>query len=132
METAVLINFIVFGSIALIVYIIVSQRHKEKMELIEQGVNPVGVPAPGSLLGSKSLLWGLIFMALGVSAIIYFIIVGEIEEQEILFPVIAAFFCGGALIFYHRLTARQREWGMRLYEKKITARKPPVKNNCTA
>lgn len=107
-----------FAAVAAIVYFVSSYRAQERSELIGRGLSPC-LPAPRSLLGSCSLLWGLLFLALGIAAFLYFILVSEVVEREILFLPIAALICGGALLVYHRLTAALREWGMRLYEKKI-------------
>lgn len=118
----VLIPLGVFAAIVLIVYFVVSHRHSEKMELISQGIRPLGIfPAPSSLIGSKSLCCGLIFLALGVSGVILFIINWNMDDIEALCFIITVFFLGGALLLYHKLTSRQREWGMRLYEKKVNA-----------
>jgi hypothetical protein len=119
----VLIPLGLFAAVAGIVYIVVSRRHEEKMELITQGLDPLGIPAPTSLLGSQSLLWGLVSLALGLSAFIYFLIMGEVEEPELLYCAISAVVIGLACIAYHKLTKAQRAWGMRLYEKKVDSLK---------
>lgn len=128
----VLIPLGVFAAIVLIVYFVVSHRHSEKMELISQGIRPFAIPAPSSLIGSKSLCWALILLALGVSGVIIFIINGNMEDIEALCFIVTVFLLGGALLLYHKLTSRQREWGMRLYEKKVNAVSRQDKNTSMA
>lgn len=124
----VLVSLGVIAAIVLIVYFVVSHRHSEKMELISQGILPFRIPAPTFLIGSKSLCCGLIFLALGVSGVIIFIINGNMEDIEALCFIITVFLLGGALLLYHKLTSRQREWGMRLYEKKVNSVSHQEKN----
>ncbi len=128
----VLVSLGVIAAIVLIVYFVVSHRHSEKMELISQGIRPFCIPAPSSLIGSKSLCCGLIFLALGVSGVIIFIINGNMEDIEALCFIITVFLLGGALLLYHKLTSRQREWGMRLYEKKVNSVSRQDKNTSMA
>lgn len=104
---------------AVIVYIVVSTRHKERMELIHRGINPNRPETPST--GTKSLLWGMIFAALGLAGVISFIILGRIEEPAMLFFAMAGLVTGAALLLYHKLTAPQRERAMKLYEKHLEA-----------
>jgi len=124
----VLVPLGVFAAIVLIVYFVVSHRHSEKMEFISQGIRPFAIPAPSSLIGSKSLCCGLIFLALGVSGVILFIINWNMDDIEALCFIITVFLLGGALLLYHRLTEGTREWGRRLYEKKVNAVSRQEKN----
>ena len=117
----VLIPLGIFAAIVLIVYFVVSHRHSEKMELLSQGIMPFCIPAPSSLMGSKSLCWGLIFLALGLAGVILFIINGNMEDIEAVCFIVTVFLLGGALLLYHKLTAGMREWGRRLYEKKVNS-----------
>ena len=124
----VLVTLGIITAIVLIVYFIVSSRHNEKMALISQGILPFRIPAPTSLLGSKSLCASLIFLALGVAGVILFIINGNMEDIEAVCFIVTIFLLSGALFLYHKLTSRQREWGMRLYEKKVAGVSDKGKN----
>ncbi|HUU28115.1 MAG TPA: hypothetical protein VM123_09905 [archaeon] len=123
MFAAVWINLIVFGAIALIVYVVVSRRHAERMELIRQGINPLKPAVATPSTGSRSMLFGLIFIALGLSGIIYFIVMGEIDDPENLFFAIAGLVTGGAMIFYYWYTTPQRKKALELYEKQLATGK---------
>jgi hypothetical protein len=115
----VLIPLGFLAAIVLIVYFVVSHRHRERMEFFGQGIGPFCIPAPSSLMGSKSLCCGLIFIALGLAGVILFIINGNMEDIEAVCFIVTVFLLGGAMLLYHRLTAGMREWGRRLYEKKV-------------
>ena len=128
----VLVPLGLFASVVIVVYLTSTHRQCERMELASLGIDPATVPAPSSLMGSLALCWGLVLIALAAAAIIYYIIVGEMEDIHILFPIIAAFFCGAALIIYHLLTGSLRKWGMRLYEKKVDCLARRNKNNSPA
>jgi hypothetical protein len=126
-EVLVPLGMLLFA--AVIVYIVVSTRHKERMELIHRGINPNRPETPST--GTKSLLWGMIFAALGLAGIIYFIVLGRIEDSDMLFFAIAGFVAGGALLLYHKLTAPQRERAMNLYEKHLEAMSAKVQSAAT-
>ena len=116
-----LVSLSFFAAIVLIVYFVVSNRHSERMELISQGIRPFAIPAPSSLMGSKSLCWGLILLALGLAGVIIFIINGNMDDIEAVCFIVTVFLVSGALLLYHKLTSGQREWGMRLYERKVNS-----------
>jgi len=122
------VTFGVIGAIVLIVCFVVSHRHNEKMALIAQGILPFRIPDPTSLLGSKSLCCGLIFIALGLAGVILFIINGNMDDIEAVCFIVTIFLIGGALLLYHKLTSGQREWGMRLYEKMVAGVSDKGKN----
>ena len=128
----VLVPLGLFASVVLVVYLTSSHRQRERLELASLGIDPATVPAPTSLMGSLALCWGLVLIALAAAAIIYYTIAGEMEDIHILFAIIAAFFCGVALIVYHLLTGSLRRWGMQLYEKKVDCLSRRNKNNSQA
>jgi hypothetical protein len=116
---AVLVPLGFFALAIAIVYVVITTRHKERMELIHRGINPNRPEAPST--GTKSLLWGMIFVALGLAGVICFIILGRIEEPAMLYFAVAGLVTGGAMLLYHKMTAPQRERAMKLYEKHLEA-----------
>ncbi len=108
---------------AFIVWVVVSRRHKERVELIKQGVNPDGNTLNISLPGDKALKWGLIFLAFGLAGIIYLSITGLKFVEEGLFFTIASALVGVALIIYYRLTADNRARAREIQEKMLESGK---------
>jgi len=116
---AILIPLGFFAAVVLVVYFVTLRRHAERMEMIRQGFYPkdniIKIP------GTRSLFWGLILIALGIAGIIYFIVIGKIDDPDNLYLVLAACISGAASLLYYRLSAPQRERAMRLYEQQIAA-----------
>ena len=112
-----------FTMIVLIVYFVGSRRHKERMELIKQGINPASTKVPTQ--GTGSLLWGLLLVAAGLGMVITFI-AGYGDDATFGFGLV--FLLGGvALIVYYKLTKPQRERAMRLQEQLIAAQAVQLK-----
>jgi len=109
--------------VVLIVYFSVSRSHKERMELIKQGINPATTKV--STPGSGSLLWGLLLAAAGLGMIITFI-AGYGDDETFGFGLV--FLLGGVgLIVYYVLTKPQRERAMRLQEQLIASQAAQLK-----
>jgi hypothetical protein len=107
--TAVIAILATFGSATAIVWIVAMRRHRERIELIRQGINPDSRVEPIPSPGSKALLWGLVSMAFGISGVIYFIVVGEVEKDGALFFSIFGLVVGVAMLLYYRMQAPERE-----------------------
>jgi len=113
----VLIPLGAFAMVVLMVWIVISRGHKERMELIKQGINPETTKV--STPGTASLLWGLLLAAVGLGMVITFI-TGHGDDETLAFGLV--FLLGGVgLIVYYVLTKPQRERAMRLQEQLITA-----------
>ena len=112
-----------FGLPGFIVWAVVSRRHRERVELIKQGVNPDSNTLNLSFPGSGALKWGLIFLAVGLAGIIYAIVLGEIGDEELFFFAIAAVMIGIALLVYYRMSAEQRIRAREIQERLLATGK---------
>ncbi len=63
----------------------------------------------------------MIFAALGLAGLIFYIVMGEIEDPERLFFAISSLVLGGALFAYYRLTMPQRKKAQELMERYMEA-----------
>jgi len=114
----ILIPLGLFGMITAIVIFIASRQHKERMEMISRGINPVRLAPPKT--GGKTLLFGLIFIAIGLALLISVLSLGlSRTEHDILF-IAPLFLLGGfSLLVYWKLTAGDRERAFRAYERHL-------------
>lgn len=123
MSPAILIPISSFAMVVLVIWIIVSRSHNERMELIKQGINPATTKV--STPGTGSLLWGLLLTAVGLGMVITFI-TGHGDDEILSFGLV--FLLGGiSLIVYYVLTKPQRERAMRLQEQLIAAQASQLK-----
>ena len=109
---------LIFGAIPAIVIFIASRRHKERMEMLSKGVNAslfAQAPSPGS----KSLLWGLIAVAVGLALLISSVLVMRHFDRGLMMASLILLFGGGATLLYWRITAKDREFARRLHEKHL-------------
>ena len=95
---------IALTGIFLTVILIARYRHKERMGLIEKGINPLIIAPPNR--GGKALFCGLILAGAGLAGIVS-VILNAPHWGYFIFTL--AFFCGIAMIIYRRLTAPQRK-----------------------
>ena len=117
MGPGMLIPISSFAMVVLVIWIIVSRSHNERMELIKQGINPVSTKV--STPGTGSLLWGLLLTAAGLGMVITFI-TGHGDDETFGFGLV--FMLGGiGLIVYYILTKPQREKAMHLQEQLIAS-----------
>lgn len=110
-----------FGLPAFIVWALVSRRYKERVELIRQGINPDSNTLTLSFPGAKALMWGLIFLAVGLAGIIHTLVMGRIGDRELFFLAIASVMVGLAMLLYYRLIADQRERAREIQEQLIAS-----------
>ncbi len=105
-----------FAMVVLILYFVGARRHKERMEMIRQGM-----PLPGrvSTPGTIGLGLGLLFVGFGLANVISFIF-GFAGGGYTLPKGLMFLFGGIGLLIYYKVTAPQRERVMRLQEKQIT------------
>jgi len=112
-----LIPLFLFGAITAIIIYTSSRRHKERLELIRRGMNPVSPPGSGGF----ALFLGLGGAAIGLALIVSAILVARGGlDREMLTGGIITFFGGAAFLLYWKLTAGDREKAFRAYEKAIT------------
>ena len=112
-----------FAAVVLIAYFTVSRSHKERMELIKQGVNPINTKV--STIGTASLLWGLLLVAAGLALVIFVVVDGDTDPLGV---GLMFLFGGLGLIIYYRITKAQRERAMRLQEELISAQAAQLKS----
>ena len=111
----ILIPLGAFAMVVLVIYFVGSRRHLERMELIRQGINPTRLQAHAP--GTGSLLWGLLFAAVGLALVIFYAAV-ENDTDAIGFGL-ALLFGGAALLVYYKVTAPQRERALKLHEQHL-------------
>ena len=106
--TIVLITLFVLIALVLIVIFSIRYRHKERMELIKQGINPLAISH--LFPGRKALFWGLLLLGLGLAGITaIFSNPGSIGGFIVLLLFYTTFFIGLTMLIYWRITKRQRE-----------------------
>lgn len=105
--------FIIFGSITAIIMCFALFRHKERMEMIQKGMNPSEESPPKT--GGKSLFIGLALVAIGIA----FLIIALVNDQNMLTPSLLHLFVGGAMLGYWKITEVDRKLASRLYEEKL-------------
>ena len=116
MDPGILIPLTLFGGAAAVLWKFFEGRHKERMAMIEKGVNPAdfksGPPFrlwQGSVL--SNLKWGLLFTFVGAGLIIgmqlhYYLGSGIIDEGPSIFG--SMLITGGlALILFYIIAARK-------------------------
>ena len=114
----VLVPFIIFASITAIVIFIASRRHNERMEMIKHGMNPVRLAPPRT--GGKTLLFGLICIAIGLALLISVLSMGFSRSEHDTLLIALMFLLGGvSLLVYWKLTAGDRERALRAYERHL-------------
>jgi len=110
-----------FGLPAFIVWVVVSRRHSERIELIKQGINPDSNTLKISLPGDKALGWGLVFLAVGLAGVVSIFL--HYGDEDLFFAAIASTAIGVALLLYYRLTAAQRVRAREIQERLLESGK---------
>ncbi len=110
-----------FGSIVAIVIFISSRRHKERIEMIRMGMDPYQhINMPQIKTGSRTLFLGIFAIAIGFACAISSVFIQNNYDRDMM-TVALMFLCGGgAMLFYWKLTAKDRENARRLQEEYIT------------
>ena len=113
------VPFFVLLAVFIIVLYATSRRHRERMEMIQKGVDPsLFTEMSTSRSDSKSLFLGLISTAAGLAFLISSFFMNHRDEGLIIFGLLFLF-CGGAMLLYWKLTAKDRERERRLYEERL-------------
>ena len=112
---ALLVPFAMLGCITAIVIFIASRRYKEKIELIKKGIDPyASIRAPRLVFGRKTLLIGLVAVAVGIALLISSIYVQKQFDHTMMIVSLVCLFSGSALLLYYKLTAKDRDLARRL------------------
>ena len=111
----ILLPTFAFVAIILPIILIARYRHSERMELIRQGIHPVS-PVP-AVPGRKSLLWGLLFLFLGVGLIVLGLILHK--YYDFFTAGIICLSIGVALLIYWKVTTPDRQRLTKIYEEKL-------------
>ena len=109
----ILVPLGLFGMVTAVIIFIASRRHGERMELIKKGISPITFNPPRR--GNWTLLFGLIFVSIGLSLLIS-LLIGYTDDESL----VGALICllgGGSLLLYWKLTAGDRERAIRAYER---------------
>lgn len=106
----------VFGFPAAVIIVFAVLRHRQRIELIRQGINPdQGIPQYPK---QKPLFWGVLLLGLGIAGIASSVWRGDEDLMRFGFLFIGASI---ALLVYWRLTAPDRERARRLFEERYAA-----------
>lgn len=106
----------VFGVPAAVIIVFAILRHRQRMELIRQGINPdTGIPP---YPGQRALLFGMLLSLIGLAIIINGILNGDSNFLRSGLPITGA---GIAILLYWKLTAPDRERIKRLFEERYAA-----------
>lgn len=108
----VLVVFIVFGSTGLIIWKFFESRHRERMAMIEKGVNPKEFKATSlrdvfRLNPLSSLKWGLLAMFVGIGILIAARLEQVFFWHDSIYPASMLISGGLALVIFYAIAARK-------------------------
>lgn len=110
-----------FLSIGAIIIVISYLRHRERMEMLNRGVNPVKVTIPTApRIGSFALFIGLLAIGLGISLFLGGYLFQD-ADRDILMGAVILLCSGFALLLYWKLTAKDREYAHKAYMENMAA-----------
>ena len=112
-----LVPIFLFGSIAAIIIYKSSRSHKERLELIRRGMNPISPPGSGGF----ALFLGLGGSAVGMALIVSAVLVSRSFDRDMLTGGIIVLFSGAAFMLYWKLTAKDREKAFNAYERAVAS-----------
>ncbi len=113
-----LVPIFMFGAIAAITIYHSSRRHKERIELIRRGMNPISPPRSGGF----ALFLGLGGSAIGLALIVSAVLIARNLDRDMLTGGIIVLFSGAAFLLFWKLTAGDRDKAFSAYEKAITSK----------
>ena len=112
--------FIIFGSISAVVIYAFFTKHRERMARIGRGDNIYfDIEPPSTISGGKSLLFGMISVAMGLAFLIGTLVVLRHYDRDMMIFALLFLFGGLAMITYWRITRPDREMSRRIYERKF-------------
>lgn len=100
-----------FGAAVLIIYIIRSSLHRERMAMIEKGYDATLLkPAANRDTGKyNSLKWGMVAIGVGVGLLLGNILESYVGMSDDVAYFSMIFLCGGAgLVLYYLIVSRQK------------------------
>ena len=108
----ILVVFIIFGSVGLIVWKYLDSRHRERMTMIEKGVNPTDFKGMSlrdvfRLNPLSSLKWGLLAMFVGIGLLVATYLDRTLYWHESVYPASMLIFGGLALIIFYQIATRK-------------------------
>ncbi len=108
----ILAIFIVFGSVGLLIWKFLDTRHRERMTMIEKGVNPtdfkgVSVREMFRMNPLSSLKWGLLAMFVGAGLMVATYLERTLYWHDSVYPASMLIFGGLALIIFYQIAARK-------------------------
>ena len=109
----VLINLIVFGSVTAVVIVVAVTRYRVRKEMVIKG--PVSLVETPAKTGSKTLLFGLFCIAIGLAVFITAFI--HYYDRHIFAISLFWLFGGGAMLAYWKITSGDREQACNWYER---------------
>ena len=111
------VPFFVLLAVVIIVLYTTSRRHRERMEMIHKGITPsLFTEMSTSRSDSKSLFLGLLGAAAGCAFLIGSFLMDHGDEGMSVAGLLFLF-CGGAMLLYWKLTAKDREQERRIREE---------------
>ena len=108
----ILVTFIVFGSVGLLVWKFLDTRHRERMTMIEKGVNPSDFKGMSlrdvfRMNPLSSLKWGLLAMFVGAGLMVATYLERNLYWHDSVYPASMLIFGGLALIIFYSIAANK-------------------------
>ena len=109
-----------FGSIVAIVIFITLRRSRERIEMIQKGMDPYKyIDMPKMKTSNRTLFLGILAVAIGLALFIGSIFIQRNFDRDMMTGALFFLFGGGAMLLYWKLTAKDRERTRRLQEEHI-------------
>lgn len=111
----VIVTLIVFGSVGLLIWKFLDSRHRERMTMIEKGVNPADFKGMSfremfRFNPLSSLKWGLLAMFVGVGIMVATYLERNLYWHDSVYPA-SMLICGGLalIIFYGVASSKMKK-----------------------
>ncbi len=93
----------VFTMIFGIVYVIVTAQNRERMAMIEKGVDPKFFESPKTSSKARALKWGLLLVGVGLGIFLAGICVSAGMDEGAAYPGLICLFGGAGLLLAYRI-----------------------------
>lgn len=112
MNPEFLIPIFLFGGTAVVLYKFFDGRHRERIAMIEKGVNPADFKGVSWLQTLKvnplaSLKWGLLALFVGIGVFVGRIVTLQFDMRDSAYPASMLVFGGIALIIFYLIASRK-------------------------
>lgn len=112
MNPEFLIPIFLFGGIAVVMYKYYDGRHRERMAMIEKGVNPAEFKGASWIQALKvnplaSLKWGLLALFVGIGVFVGRIVTLQYDMHDAAYLASMLVFGGIALIIFYAIASRK-------------------------